>query len=100
METATQLKELKDEIDGITSLIAEKETEWKNAASADKAVYLDFIKVLNTRLDAARAHRHEITLRLPVPVPAPGKNTPSRPRRLCPPSTREHAKPPARCRVP
>ena len=101
METAmtTQLKELKDEIDDLIVLIANKETERKDEPDvAEKAIILESIAVLNARLDARSATRDHLLLA--AVTTAPGKNTPSRPRRQRPPSTREHAKPPARCRVP
>ena len=96
----TQLKELKDEIDDLIVLIANKETDRKDESDvAEKAIILKSIERLNARLDARSATRDHL-LRNPVPAPAPGKDAPSRPRRQRPSSIREHTTPPARCRVP
>ena len=101
METATTtpLAKLNDEIDGIIVKIERQEKELNDASTEDRKRLEKSIEVLNARLDA-RSDTRDYLLRNPAPVPAPGKNAPSRPRRQCPPSIREHAKSPARCRVP
>ena len=99
MATHTQLDKLNKEISDAVSLIAAKEEKREKTDDvAEKAIILESIAVLNARLDARSATRDHLLLA--AVTTAPGKNTPSRPRRQRPPSTREHAKPPARCRVP
>ncbi len=96
----TQLKELKGEIDELSKEIREEKKKRDNTDDvAEKGIILESIAVLNTRLDAARAHRHEITLRLPVPVPTPVRTRLSPPTLVSPLYTRTR-QPPARCRVP
>ena len=78
METATttqQLKDLKDEIDAITLLIASEKTELKSAAEADKADLRTSIERLNSRLEARSADRSLLLAAL-VAAPAPGKKPP------------------------
>ena len=77
----TQLKELKGEIDELSKEIREEKKKRDNTADvAEKGIILESIAVLNTRLDAARAHRRELSVALAA-APSPGKNAPSRPRR-------------------
>ena len=79
METATttqQLKDLKDEIDAITLLIASKEAKWESAADPDtKAVLLASIERLNDE-KAARSADRSLLLAALVAAPAPGKKPP------------------------
>ena len=100
METATTtpLAKLNGEIDELFKDIRdEKKKRDDTTDDTERAIILKSIERLESRLDARSATRDYLLLN---PVPNPGKNTPSRPRRQCPPSIREHAKPPARCRVP
>ena len=99
-----RLTQFDTESRAIRALILAKETDRKTELDvAEKAVILNSITVLNDEKRVLIAQRQEVAL-LPVialvPAPAPGKNAPSRPRRQCHPSIREHATPPARCRVP
>ena len=101
MDINKRLEKLDSEIDTLTKKIGATEEEWKKEANPERAaVFLESIAVLNARLDARIATRDALLLLAAAPAPSPGKNTPSRPRRQCPPSTRELATPPARCRVP
>ena len=99
---AERITRLEGEIDELSKEIREEKK--KRDATADdteKAIILDSaIKVLYSERAARSATRDHLLRLLAAPAPAPGKNTPSRPRRQCPPSTRELATPPARCRVP
>ena len=100
MDTHTQLDKLNKEIDAIVILIAKKEEKREKTDDVDEKAFLrDSIKGLYSDRSVLIASREHL-LRNPSPAPSLGKNAPSRPRRQCPPSTREHAKPPARCRVP
>ena len=105
METATttqQLKDLKDEIDAITLLIASKEAKWESAADPDtKAILLASIADLKAE-KAARSADRSLLLAALVAAPAPGKNPPSPSTPAPPPCMRtplysvfvQHAPPP------
>ena len=78
METSTQLKDLKGEIDDITRKIDAKEKTLETA-EGDKASDLrTSIAVLYSDRSVLIADRSRL---LAAPVPAPGKNAPSRPPR-------------------
>ena len=79
METtlATQLKELKDEIKGLSEEILLKEERRDGTADGtEKAIILESIKVLYSYRSALRATR-DYLIRNPVTTTS-GKNTPSR----------------------
>ena len=73
-----QLAELKGEIDAVAAKIdAEKAKRDSTPDVAEKAVLLESIGVLNSRLERLISHRRELSLAgIAVPVPAPGKSTP------------------------
>ena len=77
METATttqQLKDLKDEIDAITLLIASEKAKWESAADPDtKAILLASIADLKAEKAVLIADR---SLLLAALVAAPGKKPP------------------------
>ena len=89
----TQLEIVNRDIVAVGKQIVDEKAELKDAPEADKADIRKSLERLESRLDALIAHRRELSVALAA-APSPGKNTPSRPRRQCPPSTREHATPP------